>query len=126
MSTTAPCLESSGLSSTSCAAPLRRGRSGDKLGAGERVLTATGRATSPFPRLDCTTNRKTAATLQRVDAWLHANAVAEAEARRDGFNGRSFRAANPARLTPAEKDSFEYYLFGDEQPPVLPSFLKAF
>lgn len=104
--------------------PIARGVVGGKLAAGEIVTTATGRSTTPFPNIDVSSDRKATNTLSRVDSWLHANAIAEAESRGDKFNLASFRAENPARLPQASKDAMEEYLFGDRQPPVLPSILK--
>jgi N12 class adenine-specific DNA methylase len=101
----------------------RRGQVGGMLAAGEVVATASGRSTTPFPKIDTSSERKTGNTLKRVDEWLMQNALDEAEARGDEFNARSFRQdlKNPP---PAAKDSAEEYLFGDSQPPVLPSILK--
>jgi len=105
------------------ATSVRRGEIGGKLAAGEVVTTATGRPTTPFPKIDMGSDRKAGNTLKRVDEWLMQNALAEAEARGDEFNARSFRQdlKNPP---PAAKDSAEEYLFGDRQPPVLPKALK--
>lgn len=101
----------------------RRGVIGDKMAAGEVVTTVTGRQTTPFPKIDTATDRKAGNTIKRVDEWLMQNALAEAEARGDEFNARSFRQdlKNPP---PASKDSAELYLFGDEISPVIPSVLK--
>jgi len=102
---------------------FRRGKIGDKMAAGEVVLTASGRETSPFPRVDVTTNGKANRTVERVNNWLMANALREAELRGDEFNARQFRATNWLNPSQADKDSAEEYLFG-EQPPVQPSVLK--
>ena len=90
----------------------RQGRIGQMLEAGEVVLTASGRETTPFPKIHLDTDRKTALTVKRVDKWLYENALAEAEARGDDFNATSFRQENPARLPQATKDGMEEYLFG--------------
>jgi len=50
--------------------------------------------------------------MARVDAWLLANAVAEAEARSDRFNLLQFQAENPRGIPQASKDAMELYLFG--------------
>ena len=99
------------------------GEVGGKLSVGEVVLTASGRNTTPFPAIDTSTNIKAANTVRRVDAWLRENAIAEAESRGDRFNGRQFTASDPKKLSQADKDGMEEYLFG-EQPPVVSSILK--
>jgi hypothetical protein len=86
------------------------GKVGAMLGAGETVLTTTGRETSPFPKIDITTNGKAGNTVKRVEKWLMENALAEAESRGDEFNARQFRA-NLSKPSQADKDSAEYYLF---------------
>lgn len=104
-------------------AAIRRGQIGDKFEAGEVVQTASGRNTTPFPKIAVDTDRKATATIKRVDAWLRDNAIAEAKARGDKFNERGFSSSNPSRLTQGDKDAMEEYLFG-EQPVVPPPFLK--
>jgi len=101
---------------------IRRGEVGVKLSAGERVLTASGRVTTPFPKIDTSNNRKASNTLKRVDQWLMDNAIAEARSRGDEFNARQFEASRE-RPSQADKDSAEEYLFG-EQPAVVRSPLK--
>jgi hypothetical protein len=105
------------------AAP-RQGKIGDKLAAGEVVLTASGRATTPFPKVSMGSNRATTNTVRSVDRWLLENAAAEAQARGDDFNARTFQAdAQSKSMPPASKDAAEEYLFG-QQPSVVPSILK--
>lgn len=102
----------------------RRGKVGEMLSSGEVVLTASGRATTPFPKVSMGTDRKTMNTVRAVDRWLLENAAAEARSRGDDTNARVFEAdAGAKSISPASKDSAEEYLFG-EQPPVLPSILK--
>lgn len=106
------------------AGELRQGKVGDMLADGEVVLTATGRKTTPFPKLDTTTNRKTGNTLKRVDQWLMDNAVEEAKTRGDEFNLRQFEQ-NRKKPSPADKDSAEMYLFDkDSIQPVRKPLLK--
>lgn len=106
-------------------AAVERGQVGGKLSAGQVVLTATGRQTSPFPAIDTTTDRKAQNTVNRVDRWLLSEAVKEARARNDEFNLRQFDHDSHIKNIPqASKDSAEQYLFGDEQPPVVKSILK--
>ncbi len=105
------------------AAEPRPGKVGDKLAAGEVVLTASGRATAPFPKVDVSTNGKANNTVLRVNRWLIGEALAEAQSRGDTFNERQFQAINNLNPSQADKDSAEEYLFG-EQPPVVPSILN--
>lgn len=86
---------------------------GMKLAEGESVLTTTGRQTTPYPKIDTSTPRKTDNTLKRIDNWLMQNALDEAEARGDEFNARQFRQ-NLKNPSTADKDSAEYYLFDKE------------
>lgn len=101
---------------------LKQGAVGQMLGSGEVILTSSGRKTTPFPKVSTDTNRKTSATLKRVDAWLRDNAIAEAEARGDKFNASIFKSET-GKIPQASKDAMEEYLFG-EQPNVPKSILK--
>lgn len=82
------------------------------LESGQIVTTATGRRTTPFPKVTLNSPRAANSTMARVDAWLLANAVAEAEARSDRFNLLQFQAENPRGIPQASKDAMELYLFG--------------
>jgi hypothetical protein len=103
---------------------FRHGEIGGKLAEKEIVLTATGRETTPFPKLNWGSNRKAINTTKRVDQWLIENARAEAKARGDDFNSLQFDNMDLKNLSPSDKDSAELYLFGNEQPPVLRNFLR--
>lgn len=98
------------------------GKVGMKLGTGEVVLTASGRKTTPFPKVTVDTDRKQMATVKRADAWLMENALAEAQSRGDEFNAQQFQSSL-SKPTQADKDAAEEYLFG-EQPEVLPPITK--
>jgi proteasome lid subunit RPN8/RPN11 len=102
----------------------KKGVEGQLFASGEVVLTATGRKTTPFPKINLGTNRKAGNSVKAVDKWLIDNAIAEAEARGDDFNLTQFKGVNPAKPSQADKDSAEMYLFGDQQPPVLKPFTK--
>lgn len=79
------------------------------LSSGEIALTVTGRETTPFPRIDLSTNRRAQNTLRRVDRWLMQNALDEAISRGDRFNARQF-SAHLDKPSPSDKDSAEIYL----------------
>ena len=68
----------------------KQGTVGYMFESGEVVRTATGRQTTPFPKVDNSNNRKATNTEKRVAAWLRENAIEEAKARGDDFNLRSF------------------------------------
>lgn len=97
---------------------------GGSLSEGQTATTASGRTTTPFPRIDIGSERKAQNTVKRVNEWLVGNALAEAESRGDDFNATQFRAIDSRNISQSDKDSAELYLFGDEQPPVLPSILE--
>jgi hypothetical protein len=100
-----------------------KGTVGMMLGSAEIVLTASGRRTTPFPKIErITSNRKAANEIKAVDRWLMQNALDEAISRGDNFNARQFRA-NLEQPQQADKDCAEEYLFG-YQPPVARSFLN--
>ncbi len=82
------------------------------MAEGERARTLSGRTTTPFPRVNCETNRKCKMSVLRVDAWLMANAIDEAEVRGDDFNLLQFKGEDPKNLPPDTKDSMELYLLG--------------
>lgn len=83
------------------------------LSSGQVVRTLSGRATTPFPKIDTETNRKTIATVKKVDKWLFDNAIEEAKFRKDDFVLNQFKCENPAKMPQATKDSMHLYLFGE-------------
>lgn len=90
----------------------RSGIVGDKLSAGEVVLTSTGRETTPFPKIGTGSERKVQNTVVRVEKWLLQNALDEAVARGDKFNQRGFeQALKSDSPSQSDKDSAEHYLF---------------
>ncbi len=88
----------------------RKGIMGDRLAAGEIVLTSTGRKTTPFPKIALGSPRSVTLTEKRVEEWLMQNALDEARARGDDFNATQFEA-NLKKPSQADKDSAESYLF---------------
>ncbi|MPQ69453.1 hypothetical protein [Pseudomonas sp. MWU12-2323] len=101
---------------------VRQGCVGCKLQAGEVVRTSSGRTTSPFPKIETGNERKAGNSVKRTEQWLMENALAEAQARGDGFIALQFKASldKPQR---ADKDAAEEYLFG-HQPAVVSSPLQ--
>jgi hypothetical protein len=96
---------------------------GVMLAQGDTAQTCTGQVTTPFPKVDMSTNRKVTNTLKRVDEWLLSNGIAEAETRKDEFNLVWMNNTDPKKLTPCDRDLLNEYLFGDPIP-VSPPFLK--
>lgn len=80
------------------------------LAQGDTVRTVCGRVTTPFPKVDVSTHRKTINALKAGTAWLMGNALAIAEARGDTFNAATFRSTQ-VRPSQADKDGAESYLF---------------
>lgn len=101
----------------------QKGEVGMMLSSGQVVTTATGRQTTPFPKFSTDTPRKTSHAVKNVENWLMQNALAEAQARGDEFNALQFQA-NMKKPSQADKDSAEYYLFGDTQPAVQKSIFR--
>ena len=65
---------------------IKKGFNGIKLREGEQVYTATGKLTTPFPKIDYSSSGKIDNTIYRVRNWGLENAILEAEARNDDFN----------------------------------------
>lgn len=87
---------------------------GMTLSSGEQVVTNKGYITTPFPKVDFTTNRKCINTIKNVDKWLIDNAVIQAEKSNDSFILISLKQSQKSlpKISPSDKDSAEYYLFG--------------
>jgi hypothetical protein len=83
------------------------------LSTGQIATTVTGRECSPFPKVDCTSNRKAINTVKRVDAWLRENAIAEATAQGQDFARRQFEYVDVKNITQSDKDCMSMFLFGE-------------
>lgn len=94
-----------------------------KIQPGAIQKSATGRKLTPFPKVDVSTPMKAKFTENRVNKWLIENAQAEAKARGDKFNGRTWTLESAHNLSPADKDMAAMYIFED-QPPVQKSITK--
>lgn len=84
------------------------------LVAGEVLRSATGKITTPFPKVDFATERKAQNTLRRVDAWLIENATREAFARGNHTRARVIAQYRPGSLSLADKDELCLCLFDAE------------
>lgn len=92
---------------------LRPGRVGGYYKPGERVLTASGRLTSPYPKVDLTTLNKASRTLRAAERWLIQEAIDEAHSRGDHVGARRFVNCLEA---PERNDRIaaDEYLFGHQ------------
>jgi N12 class adenine-specific DNA methylase len=108
-------------------APKRSESGGMLMGEGEVATTVSGRKTSPFPKVDMGSDRKVGNSLKRSDKWLHSEALVEASARADNFNYQNFEGMNPDRLSPADRDGLNEYLFNQDgwMPPVQAPVTRA-
>lgn len=78
---------------------------------GVSYATISGGVTTPVPLIDVSTDRKCKNSLIRVQQWLIDNAIAESLRRDDDFNGRPFQQMNARRLSPADIDVLNMYLW---------------
>lgn len=78
------------------------------LAEGDVVTTVSGRQTSPFPRIDSTSERRMANTLSRVTKWLWANAKTEISVQ--GLIDTL--PQDPRQMTQADRDIASLVLFG--------------
>jgi hypothetical protein len=89
-----------------------QGKIGMKLFAGQRVLTATNRLTTPFPQFRFG-KVNTARTLKDVEVWLLENGIAEAKAIGNDMLLTALEAErkHAGKLPQASKDCLEILLF---------------
>ena len=80
------------------------------------IQTQSGRSIPVPPSIRLETTRKATIDVAKVDAWLVEQGRAEALARNDEFVGLQFEGMNPKRLSPADKDILNDYLFGETDP----------
>ncbi len=83
------------------------------LEEGKVCITLSGRETSPVPKVDFSTDRKSTATMKRVNEWLIAEATAEAMSKNDDYTLTFFDNMETNNLSIADKDHINDYLFGD-------------
>ncbi|MBI9090129.1 MAG: PLxRFG domain-containing protein [Desulfobacterium sp.] len=90
--------------------------------------TMTGRDTTPFPKLNMATSRTVNNSVKKHHAWLIKNAIEEAKARGDQTNLRMFNTQMGQKLSPADVDTAQGYLFDWEvqkQPAPITTPLKT-
>ncbi len=77
------------------------------LEAGATAVTVSGRVTGPFPKVDMGSERRSAATIRRVQRWLLDEATVEM-----GDRGWVLGLEVPGRMPPASVDLCHMVLFG--------------
>jgi hypothetical protein len=88
---------------------------GNMVGPGDVLTTATGRQTTAVPAFSkIESDRKAQNAERKINRWLVENAIAEATARGDEFNLGSFQRMMPGKLSRADVDVLNMYLFDNE------------
>lgn len=82
------------------------------------ITTLSGRVIAAPEQKSTQSNQGVTKNVRSVDAWLVAEAIKEADAKNDDFNGDQFKRIDPKKITPAERDSLNQYLFGQENIPL--------
>ena len=85
------------------------------LAKGDVTIMASGHRTTPFPRIDLSTERKGQNTLNRVYCWLVHNAIREARYRNDEFNFLQFESLDYKKLSKADVEGINEYLFNNKE-----------
>uniref|UniRef100_A0A6M3K9Z4 Uncharacterized protein n=1 Tax=viral metagenome TaxID=1070528 RepID=A0A6M3K9Z4_9ZZZZ len=81
-----------------------------------QVQTQSGRMIPVPPGIRLETARKAQIDVRKTDAWLVEQAQSEAKAKGDEFVSQQFEQMNPKKLSPADKDIMNDYLFGETNP----------
>lgn len=89
------------------------------------IRTISGRNIPAPPAIRLGSNRQTTMDVKRVDAWLLDQGRQEAEARNDDFVKTQFDALSANSLHQVDKDSLNQYLFGHENPEIIPEKTAA-
>lgn len=97
-------------------AVLLEGKVGPQVVENSRIKTLSGRFILIPKQIDITSERAARKAIRITDQWLLDNAIGEAAARGDTWNKARWEHIDPKRLTPAERDEFNVYLFGEENP----------
>lgn len=87
------------------------------IGTGDRFVSKTGRKLKPAPRIDGSTERKTQATIKRINQWLLEQCKEEAVANSDNHNFTLLNSVDLNNLSPSDMDFLNIYLFNYEYGP---------
>lgn len=96
------------------------GVSGDERGkpviyTGSVWKTKSGRETTPAPKIDAATDRKTKRSLFLLDQWLLENARAEVNG--NDYQETLLKKLDPKKFSQSDRDTVNLLLFGDENGP---------
>jgi hypothetical protein len=78
---------------------------------GDVFTTPSGRTTTPAPKIDCTSERKTLNTIKRLHQWMIDEARKEAEATKNDFLGVQLSGMSVKNLSQSDIDTLNYILF---------------
>lgn len=81
-----------------------------------KVETASGRWISAPPPIIGKSNAAITGAIKKVDQWLVANSVEEAAHRKDSMNRSVFGQSSAGKLSPADRDCMNVYLFNEPTP----------
>ena len=85
------------------------------LSTGAKLWSGSGREMSPVPKIDTLNERKTKASLERIDAWLMKEALAESVNEDKDFVKQLVSTLDPKRITPADRDMLNLIIFDDAE-----------
>lgn len=93
--------------------PFDRAVAAVMISTGDQVLSSSGRAMAPVPRIDVTTDRKAKSSIDRVRTWLIDEACNECRQRSDDWNLRQFQRMTPRNVSMSDVDLLNLYLFNN-------------
>lgn len=97
--------------------PLRPVERRGMVGSGERLISRSGRAMAPVPRLAQGSNRAVYNTLLRLHGWLLDEARAEALVQGHRFHATLLKGMHPKKLSPSDVETLNLMLFDHEYGP---------
>lgn len=83
-----------------------------RIGTGDHLLSKSGRALAPVPRLALDTDRKCKASLKRLREWLLTEAREECRSNADDYALTLFSGLVATQLSPSDVSLLNEYLFG--------------
>lgn len=85
------------------------------IGTGVVVRTKSGRETSPAPKIEATSDRKTNASIKRLDQWLLDEARKEVEG--NSYQTTLLKGLDVNNFSQSDRDTVNQLLFGDPDGP---------
>lgn len=100
------------------------------------LRTKSGRETSPAPRIDARTDRRTKASLTRMNRWLYEEALEEAAitdaaapnnifGETAGYQQTTLRSIDPTKMSSSDQDTVNEILFGDPEGPTKANVVRV-